>query len=61
MIDSNRLMVEVDGGKSFEAGPRKTERKPAAAAEEVNESEWSFHERAGCSIRGGSNTGATSK
>jgi protein required for attachment to host cells len=47
MIDSNGLMVEVDGGKPLEAGPHKTERKPAAAAEEVDESEPSFHERAG--------------
>lgn len=44
MVDSDGLMIEVDGGKSLEAGPRKTERKPAAAAEEVDEGERIFHE-----------------
>jgi hypothetical protein len=44
MMGSDGLMIEVDGGKSLESGPRKTERKPAAAAEKVDESERIFHE-----------------
>ncbi len=44
MVGSDGLMIEVDGGKSLEAGPRKTERKTAAAAEQVDESELIFHE-----------------
>lgn len=47
LIHLNRLMIEVDGGKSPESRAFKPEAETAAAAEEVEEGWRNFHEWVG--------------
>ncbi len=52
----DRLGIKVDGGKAPEASPLQPEAEAAAAAEQVNECERNFHERAGVQCHSDSET-----